>query len=135
MPDGFTLVKDHKGWSVTSETPTPSRPVVAGNVGLSSHLSELIIHVLELITLESPGSEIDSTSDMLSRIDKLNDKISNGSIRDEIEREESITDNIIVQPIDESVANLQQNVHQMLSKGDIRSFGKIGKKTSTKFNE
>ena len=54
------LVKDHKGWSMDSDTPPPSRPVVAGNCGLNNHLSELISHIIEPITTESIGCEIDS---------------------------------------------------------------------------
>ena len=74
------LIKDHKSWSPDSETPPPSRPVVAGNCGLNSHLSELISHFLELITLEAPGCEIDSTSEMLSKIDKINCELANRKI-------------------------------------------------------
>ena len=52
------LIKDHKSWVPNFNEPPPSRPVVAGNCGLNSHLSELVSHIIEPITMESPGCEI-----------------------------------------------------------------------------
>ena len=72
------LIKDHKAWSPESNSPPPSRPVISGNCGLNCHLSELISHVLEPITRESPGPEIDSTTEMLSKIDMFNESLLNG---------------------------------------------------------
>ena len=70
------LLKDHKGWVESSGKPPPSRPVVSGNTGLNCHLSELLSNVLEPITKEAPGSEIDSTKELLDKINKLNEKLS-----------------------------------------------------------
>ena len=66
------LFKDHKSWKMGSAGPIPSRPVVGGNSGLNCHLSEMIAHVIEPITSQTFGAEIDSTSEMLTKIDKLN---------------------------------------------------------------
>ena len=67
------LIKDHKGWSFTSDTPTPpSRPVIAGNAGVNRGLSEILSLLIEPITSEMDSDCIDSTSDMLSHIEIVN---------------------------------------------------------------
>ena len=68
------LIKDHKKWSNSSNSPPPSRPVV--NMGLNCHLSEMLSSILEPITSDANGSEIDSTTEMLARIESLNSKFS-----------------------------------------------------------
>ena len=69
------LIKDHKSWSASSDSPPPSRPVVSGNSGLNCHLSELISTILEPIAYEESGDEIDSTDDMIAKINKINEQI------------------------------------------------------------
>ena len=91
------LIKDHKSWSPDSETSPPSRPVVAGNCGLNSHLSELISHILEPITLEAPGCEIDSTSEMLSKIDKINCELANRKIEFQVQPNVDIASDLDVE--------------------------------------
>ena len=69
------LAKDHKGWVVDSNKPVPSRPVVSGNSGLNCHLSELIAQIIDPITYESEGRDVDSTDHMLSKILSLNSNL------------------------------------------------------------
>ena len=67
------LIKDHKGWQYSPETPVPpSRPVIAGNVGINRCISEILSLVIEPITSELGGDPIDSTGHMLDIIDQLN---------------------------------------------------------------
>ena len=70
------LLKDHKEWSEASGKPVPSRPVVSGNSGLNCHLSEVISMIVEPLAFESEGNEVDSTDDMIDKIQKLNVKLS-----------------------------------------------------------
>ena len=63
------LIKDHKNWSKDSGTPPPSRPVISGNSGLNRHLSEMISLVIEPVANEAEGFEVDSTNEMLAKID------------------------------------------------------------------
>ena len=69
------LIKDHKKWSPGSEGPPPSRPVISGNNGLNCHLSELISSIIEPVAYEENGKEIDSTDDMIAKIEQINEKI------------------------------------------------------------
>ena len=52
----------------------PSRSVVSGNTGLTCHLSEQLSLIIEPITAEQSGCDIDST--VLCLIDSLNDRLS-----------------------------------------------------------
>ena len=70
------LIKDHKKWDPNSNDPLPSRPVISGNNGLNRHLSEFLSLILEPIAMETDGLEIDSSNEMLSKIDELNKIIS-----------------------------------------------------------
>ena len=123
------LIKDHKGWTHESGTPPPSRPVVSGNCGLNSHLSELISLVMEQVTSEANGNEIDSTTEMLYRIERLNEKLekkANGSYNVEEEQmAEDVCEVVESPPLKiEAVKNSKS-----LSKTDIRSYGVLGKQT------
>ena len=67
------LIKDHKGWSFTEDTPhPPSRPVIAGNVGINRCLSETLSLIIEPIIQNMKSHAIDSTGNMLSLIDDIN---------------------------------------------------------------
>ena len=68
------LIKDHKSWSETSGKEVPSRPVVSGNKGVNTHLSELVSEVLEPLILELRGGEVSSTEEALNLIESLNKK-------------------------------------------------------------
>ena len=46
----YLLIKDHKGWLESSNTPPPSRPVCSRIRGFNKHLSELVSPILEPIT-------------------------------------------------------------------------------------
>ena len=54
--------------------------MVSGNVGLNCHLSEVISYLIDPVTYEEGGNEIDSTDELLARIDKINEKISHGHV-------------------------------------------------------
>ena len=43
----FLLFKDHKGWSLETGKPLPSRPVVSAGSGQKDRLSEIISNLLE----------------------------------------------------------------------------------------
>ena len=67
------LVKDHKGWVFTEEDPyPPSRPVIAGNIGMNRCLSEVLSLIIEPVTQNMKSHAIDSTGDMLNLIDEIN---------------------------------------------------------------
>ena len=67
------LVKDRKGWSQEDgATPPPSRPVCSGNKGFNRHLSEILSMILESVGHSIDGNEIDSTSELLHEVNKLN---------------------------------------------------------------
>ena len=68
----YLLVKDHKGWSEDDGTPPPSRPVCEGNVGVTRHLSEAVSMVLEPLSHAMDGSDVESTGDMLSKVEEFN---------------------------------------------------------------
>ena len=70
------LFKDHKKWDVSSGKPIPSRPVVNGRAGYNCHLSEILSMILAPVAKNACGSEIESTGDLLSRIQAINEKLS-----------------------------------------------------------
>ena len=78
VPDMALLIKDHKVWQESSNTPVPSRPVVSGNKGVNTHLSEIIAELLEPLVLELGGGEVTSTEEALFLVENLNKKIKNG---------------------------------------------------------
>ena len=57
IPDMKLLIKDHKTWSVNSDKPVPSRPVVSGSRGVNTHMSEWLSEFLEPIAKEFTGGE------------------------------------------------------------------------------
>ena len=79
VPDMALLIKDHKPWQESSGTPVPSRPVVSGNKGVNTHLSEIIAELLEPLVFKLGGGEVSSTEEALYLIDDLNKKINNGA--------------------------------------------------------
>ena len=67
------LIKDHKDWQFSEETPVlPSRPIIAGNVGINRCLSEILFLIIEPITGGARADSIDSTGDILKKINDLN---------------------------------------------------------------
>ena len=78
IPEMSILIKDHKHWNRNSSEPVPSRPVVSGNKGINTHLSELLAEILEPISLEMPSVEISSTEEALNKISKYNEVVKNG---------------------------------------------------------
>ena len=72
VPDMALLVKDHKKWSPTSGEPVPTRPIVSGNRGVNTHLSEIISELLEPLILEMGGGEVASTEEALHAITEVN---------------------------------------------------------------
>ena len=78
IPEMVLLLKDHKKWSPESGAPVPSRPVVSGNKGLNTHLSELISEILEPVALNMQSVEVSSTEEALHKITQLNNSIDRG---------------------------------------------------------
>ena len=69
----YLLFKDHKGWTLETGTPPPSRPVVSAGSGQNDHLLEIISHILEPIVKMRPNvMEVTSTGDFVSRNDGIN---------------------------------------------------------------
>ena len=79
IPDMILLLKDHKQWSEDSGTPVPSRPVVSGNKGINSHLSELLAEIMEPLSNNNVGVEICSTEEALCKVEELNDVLESGA--------------------------------------------------------
>ena len=78
VPDMALLIKDHKACSPGSNKPVPSRPVVSGNRGVNTHLSEIISEFLEPLILEMGSGEVASTEEALNAIEIVNNKMLNG---------------------------------------------------------
>ena len=72
------LVKDHKAWSEASGTPVPTRPVVSGNKGINTHISEILSELLEPLVMNLGSAEISSTEEALYRMHSINENIRNG---------------------------------------------------------
>ena len=54
--------------------PAPTRPVASAGKGQNDHMSEIVSHLLEPVAnYWDGGMEVNSTPDMLSRIDRMND--------------------------------------------------------------
>ena len=72
----YLLFKDHKGWSLETGTPPPSRPVVSAGAGQNDHMSEIISNILEPIVKTWKGSmEMESTGDLVSIVNvDINEK-------------------------------------------------------------
>ena len=71
----YLLFKDHKGWSLETGTPPPSRPVVSAGSGQNDHMSEIISNLLEpVVKTWAGGMEKESTGDVLALIDEINDE-------------------------------------------------------------
>ena len=69
------LIKDHKDYNPDSNAPIPSRPVVSGNRGVNTHLSELVSEILEPLIPEMGGGEVASTEEALNAIADVNEKL------------------------------------------------------------
>ena len=71
----YLLFKDHKGWSLETGTPPPSRPVVSAGAGQNYHMSEIISTILEPIVKNWKGSmEMESTGDLVSIVNDISEK-------------------------------------------------------------
>ena len=78
VPNMVLLFKDHKGWTEDTGKAVPSRPVVSGNRGINTHLSELMAEIMEPLSMEGPGVEISSTEEAICKVESVNEKIRNG---------------------------------------------------------
>ena len=69
----YLLFKDHKGWTLDTGKPPPSRPVVSAGAGQNDHLSEIVSHLLEPVVKMRPnGMEMTSTGDLIHKMEGLN---------------------------------------------------------------
>ena len=75
VPEMALLIKDHKDYNMDSNAPVPSRPVVSGNRGVNTHLSELLSEILEPLIPEMGGGEVASTEEALNAITDVNEKL------------------------------------------------------------
>ena len=79
VPEMALLCKDHKAWDPETGSPVPSRPVVSGNCGVNTHLSEIISEFLEPLILEMGSGEVASTEEALNSIVEVNKLVENGA--------------------------------------------------------
>ena len=84
VPDMVLLLKDHKKWTVDSKEPVPSRPVVSGNRGINTHLSELLADIMEPLASNNIGVEITSTEELLCKFEENNEKLDAGTDMGEV---------------------------------------------------
>ena len=70
----WLLFKDHKLWESSRGTAPPSRPVMGGNSGMNTHLSEILSWLLEPLATAMIGksSEVISGEDLKNKMDSLN---------------------------------------------------------------
>ena len=70
----WLLFKDHKNWTSSKGGSPPTRPVMGGNSGMNSHLSEILSWLLEPLadSMMGKSSEVISDEDLKHKIDKLN---------------------------------------------------------------
>ena len=113
------LVKDHKGWEFSPETPDPpSRPVVAGNIGINRNISEILSLIIEPITSGLQGDAINSTGDMLHIINGLNES---GQLRKNC-LESTLNSETNTYPALKE--NIKSNVGETLGPGETNNKGK-----------
>ena len=127
------LVKDHKQWSPNTNEFPPTRPVVAGNSGLNCHLSEIVSSIIEPIAFEETGNEIDSTNDMLARIEKINKNLSNtnsiGPTKSLKEKVEVAAETI--ETVESNVNVVEEHLERTVyGNDDIRSYFKTAERKS-----
>ena len=70
----WLLYKDHKNWTSSKGGAPPTRPVMGGNTGMNTHLSEILSWLLEPLanSMLEKSSEVISDEDLKFKIDKLN---------------------------------------------------------------
>ena len=78
IPNMVLLIKDHKKWSECSGEAVPSRPVMSGNSGINTHLSEVLSELLEPIVREIPCAEVSSTEEAMFEMEQINNHIKSG---------------------------------------------------------
>ena len=97
--------------------------------GLNRHLSEMISMVIEPVSRESDGFEIDSTGEMLAKIDGLNEKLKNGLPNLPQNELGCVEANSCVETINSPNEKFDRPVGKKFKKNDIRSYGNGGVKT------
>ena len=75
LPLYTCLLKTTKVGPPRTTAPPPSRPVCGGNKGFNRHLSELLSLLLEPTGHAIEGNDIDSTSELLLKVEKLNEQM------------------------------------------------------------
>ena len=84
----WLLYKDHKSWESSKGTPPPtSRPVMGGNSGMNTHLSEILSWILEPLATSMIGdsSEVISGEDLKNKMDSLNTRNKEWKPEDQID--------------------------------------------------
>jgi hypothetical protein len=82
----WLLFKDHKSWVSSKGVPPPTRPVMGGNGGMNTHLSEILSWLLEPLANSMMGksSEVISDEDLKNKMDNLNQKNSDWKPEEQI---------------------------------------------------
>ena len=71
----YILYKDHKGWTVVTGGPPPTRPVASAGGGQNDNMSETVSLILEPVANTCTGGmETKSTPGFVSKIVKMNEK-------------------------------------------------------------
>ena len=71
----YLLYKDHKGWTVVTGGPPPTRPVASAGGGQNDNMSETVNLILEPVANTCTGGmETKSTPGFVSKIVKMNEK-------------------------------------------------------------
>ena len=125
----YLLFKDHKGWSLDTGTPPPSRPVVSAGSGQNDHMSEIISDLLEpVVKTWTGGLEKESSGDVMALIDEINEEnieieeVDLESIDQAMEEQErradEVYDNFDDQLVKENCENLdEQEVEEAVPEG------------------
>ena len=115
------MFKDHKGWTLETGKPPPSRPVVSAGAGQNDHLSVIISHILEpIVKMRPSGMEVTSTGDLVSRIEGINmmvipmEDVDLADIDDQMDKLEAET----LKEIDEHLEDQEKNAQEVYDRFD-----------------
>ena len=104
-----------------------------GNTGLNCHLSELISHIIDPISFEQDGNEVDSTDDLLHKVLLMNEKIVKGELDSE---KPECKASVNSEPDIELTTDAKDtSFSRHFKAGDIRNFGVKGRKTNDNSDE
>ena len=87
--------------------PAPTRPVASAGKGQDDHMSEVVSHLLEPVANNSSGGmEANSTPDVLSSIDQLNERV--GDLEEiDLEAVDKELDDLVNMDVDENLDEVE----------------------------